>query len=106
MRDWRDNYSHLLFCGGGSGVAPLMAMVSELLRLHAERRLPHVQSVHLIWVRTKIACELVEHIQMGIIASFDEKITAGTGFLRFPTCFSTKTNPTLIYLYFSGRLQH
>jgi hypothetical protein len=73
MRDWRDNYSHLLFCGGGSGVAPLMAMVSELLRLHAERRLPHVQSVHLIWVRTKIACELVEHIQMGIIASFDEK---------------------------------
>jgi predicted ferric reductase len=54
MRDWRDHYAHLLLCGGGSGVAPLMAMVAELLRLHAERRLPHVQSVHLIWVASSI----------------------------------------------------
>jgi hypothetical protein len=54
MSHWQTDYAHLIFCGGGSGVSPLMPMLCELLNLHAQRRLMHVQSVHLIWVASNV----------------------------------------------------
>ncbi len=40
---WRTDYAHLVLCGGGSGVTPMMSMLGELLHMRANKQLAHVQ---------------------------------------------------------------
>jgi predicted ferric reductase len=54
LSNWRTDYQHMILCGGGSGVTPMMSMVGELLYMKANGQLGHVQSVHLIWVASNV----------------------------------------------------
>ncbi len=40
---WRTDYAHLVLCGGGSGVTPMMSMLGELLHMRANKQMAHVQ---------------------------------------------------------------
>ena len=54
LSNWRTDYQHMILCGGGSGVTPMMSMIGELMYMKANGQLGHVQSVHLIWVASNV----------------------------------------------------